>query len=515
MKRLIFICILFLSVVKTEASFYLSMQESDRNFFTKESVRRTLFVCNDVLENKEIIVQWNTSVFSAVIQEGKEKMKLGELEGIPLKLTLEMPEVKRRAPITLKVQIVCDGKVEVERQWDYSVFPQNISEPLKSILKNKEIGIFDSSGKMKKILSGLEIPFTPLSNQLNVGAFKGDLIIIGPEEISRDLEGILLILEDKVHEGVSVVSFQEEFDIEDQFLVPLNNIAIRPLEIKNITILSQNHPIFSGLTEDDFSNWREDEVVTRFPLIKPVKGNFRILAEGDLSTAVLLEVILGKGRFVFCQLPVINKFQGEPIAQVLFANLLRYAFIEQKPLQPVVIYGTQEAKTMKVLNSLNVAKDTTGKSDFIIVCIDENSKESIEKLKKRAASHISEVTKNDGAILLFASFPEAVDFLAIKEKIKAMNIAPEGQQKIYYRHEEIIILGRENPLLWGMNEDEIELLMRKGKMFKFQSNNSDIVVCQSLFDDDDMNLRIISQLLTNLGMRIEKEVASEETDLKQ
>ncbi|MBU1766647.1 MAG: hypothetical protein KJ648_00875, partial [Candidatus Omnitrophica bacterium] len=485
-------------------------KESDRNFFSKEQIECTLFICNDTLEANNIIVKWKTSVFSAVIQEGEEKIELGELEGKAVQITLEMPEVKHRSPFVLKVQIICDEKVEVEKQWDYSVFPENISDTIKNILKNKEIGVFDSPGKIKQIFNEYEIPFTSLTNQLSTQTFEGDLIIIGPEENARQLINILPILKDKTTEGISVISFQKEWDIEDQFLISLTNISTQPLEIKKIEILSPDHPVFTELNENDLSNWREDEVVTNFPLIKPIKGNFRILAEAEFSTSALSEVILGEGKFIFCQLQVIDKFQSEPIAQTLFANLIRYALIKQEPLQSAVIYGNPETGIMEILNSLSVAKDTTGDSNFVIACIDEDSEEFIKKLQTQASSHIKEITKNGGLILIFATFPDAVVLLGIKEDIKRMKIAPLGQQRIYYRHEEIIALDNSSPLLWGISEDESNLLMKRGKMFKLQFGNADVVICQSLFNEvDPVSIRTMSQLITNFGIKIEKDVVNE------
>jgi len=515
MKRLFFIVILLLAVAKADASVSLSMGESGHNFFAKEEVTRTLFICNEMLEPKDITVRWKTSVFSAVIQEGEEKIELRELQGKTIQLTLEMPEVKQRSPITLKVQVICDGKLEAEKQWDCSVFPQNISDTIKNILKNKKLGLIDSSGEIKQIFDEFEIPFIPITNQLSIGAFHGDLIIIGPEEDPRMMLTLLSSIENKVADGTSVISFQEKMDMEDEsdIPIPLTNISPLPLDIKNITILSPNHPVFTGLTGDNFNNWREDGVVTRFPLIKPTKGNFRVLAEADLSTAAILELISGEGKFIFCQLEVIDKFWEEPIVQKLFENIIRYALIKQEPLQSAVIYGNPEIDIMKILNSLSIAQDITGKSDIIIICLGKETDDTPKK--EPMPPHIKETIEKGGTILIFASFPNAVDFLGIKKNIKQMKVAPIGQQRIYYRHEEIIALDKKNPLLMGINENEIDLLMRRGKMYKFQLDNADIVVCQSSFDEDNpVSLRIISQLLTNLGIKIEKEVINEETNFE-
>lgn len=515
MKRLIFIAILFLIFAKVEASISLSLGESDHNFFAKDTIGRTLLICNDGLEPKDIIVSWNTSVFSAVIQKDEKKIALGELAGKDLHLVLEMPGVKQRSPITLTVQVICDGKLEAEKQWEYSIFPRNISDTVKNIIKNRKLGLIDFSGKIKRILNESEIPFTSLTNQLSIGAFQGDLIIIGPKEEPRMMPTLLSSVENKVADGISVISFQEKMEIGDQFIIPLTNLSPLPLNIKDITILSPNHPLFTGLTGNDFNNWRENGIVTSFPLIKPDKGNFRILAEADLSTTALLETFSGEGKFIFCQLPVIDKFNSEPIAQALFVNLIRYALVKQETMQPAVIHGNTETEMIEILNSLSVTQDITGKSNIAIICLDEKSEEIPHKEPTPIPPHIKEIIEKGGIILVFASLPKAVDFLRIKENIKRMRIAPATQQRIYRPSEDIIALEKGNPLLWGLDESGINLLIREGKMYKFQVGNANVIICQSSFyKDNPENFGVLSQLLTNLGIKIEKEAINEETNFE-
>ena len=501
MKRLLLIAMLLLPLGKAEASFSLSVVEPDHNFFSGEEIERTLLIGNDTLETKQLVLRWETLVPPAVIQQGEEKIVLEELQSKALQLTLKMPGVKRRATLVWKVQLLCDEKLEVEKRFNYSIFPGGIPVNIKNILAGKKLGLLDSSGKAGEILEDLKVPLTRLSSQLSLDSFEGDLVIIGPEEDPNELLNALLAFEDRVTQGLSVVCFQQRMDI-DNFLIPLINLSPQPLELRKPSIVSPGHPVFTGLNENDLSNWREDGVVSHFSIMKPVKGNFRILTEGDLSTALLLEVASGRGRFIFCQLMVIDKFHPEPVAQALFVNLLRYALTEQRPLQPVAIYGDPETEIMKILGSLNVA--TIDKSTIIIICVSEESRGFIKEHQPQISSHIKGLIQSGGRVLIFATFPEAIDLLGIKWKMEDMEIVPLEPRARGHRDEGIFVLDRESSLFWGMSEDEIQLLTGSGRMVKFALGNAEVIVCQSLFNKDDLvSLSVLCQLLTNLGVKIE------------
>lgn len=409
-----------------------------------------------------------------------------------------MPRVQRRATLVWKIQLLCDEKLEVEKRVNYSIFQQDVPADIKNILAGKKLGLFDSSGRVREILKDLKVPFIQLSSQLSLKSFGGDLVIIGPEEDSSELLNALLTLKDKVTQGLSVICFQHRIDI-DNFLIPLRNLSLQPVGIRKLSIVSPGHPVFVGLNENDLSNWREDGVVSHFPIMKPVKGNFRILTEGDLSTTLLLEVPSGQGRFIFCQLAAIDKFHLEPVAQVLFTNLVRYALAEQKPLQPVAIYGDPGTEVMKILNSLNVA--TIDESSIIIICITQETRDFIKEYQPQMSSHIKGIIQSGGSVLIFATFAEAIDLLGIEWKVKDMKIIkPRGRG---HQDEGIIALGRESSLFWGMSEDEIKLLTRSGRMVKFPLGNAEVIVCQSLFNkDDQISFSALYHLLTNLGVEI-------------
>ena len=86
-----------------------------------------------------------------------------------------------------------------------------------------------------------------------------------------------------------------------------------------------------ALAAKTFAIGGETIYVTRLNLIKPTEGNFRpVLAYGNATTpsadrTPLVEVFHGRGGYVVSQMLLVEKFDSEPVASRLLANILNYA----------------------------------------------------------------------------------------------------------------------------------------------------------------------------------------------
>ena len=84
---------------------------------------------------------------------------------------------------------------------------------------------------------------------------------------------------------------------------------------------------------DRFSEWGDDNVVTTYTIIKPQLGAMRALVDCgfDLQETPLLEAAGGKGRLMFCQIDVTNRYGVDPVSTQLVNNLLSYMSSVQPP----------------------------------------------------------------------------------------------------------------------------------------------------------------------------------------
>jgi len=77
---------------------------------------------------------------------------------------------------------------------------------------------------------------------------------------------------------------------------------------------------------DRTTEWGNDNVVTTFTYIKPQLGATRALVDCgfDLQETPLLEAAGGRGRLLFCQIDVTNRYGVDPVSTILVNNMLRY-----------------------------------------------------------------------------------------------------------------------------------------------------------------------------------------------
>jgi len=487
--------LLFSYLVKAEQDILsLAIDEIDHNFFSGEEIERTLLVRNDSFQKKLANIRWQILAPPAVIQKGEKNIEISSLGCRELKISLEMPQVKRRTQLVWKIQLFSEEEMKLEKLVYYSLFPRD-TIIIRKIIAKRKIGILDPAGKITRIFEELKVPSFPLSSQLSIETCQAELVIIS-SETGSDLPLVMSILKDKVRQGMSVICFESESDIG---LFPVEIHSPLLLQITSSVILGPGHPIFTGLSENNLNNWREDGLISRLALSRPIKGNFKTLLEEPNSNVLLLEVPYGLGKFIFCNLLIIDKFNSEPAAQLLLENLLRYGLMETKPMQPAVVYGDPESEFVKALDSVGVdifrGKITDPK--VVLICLDEESRGVLQEQLAVITSSLVKLIQEGGSILIFSPFNEAIAFLE--------EIVPRQIWVREYSEESVAVFDKEKPLLWGMNQKEVEFLLRYGKISGFLLGRAEVIVCQTKFKPDEViSQRTLSQLLTNSGVEINR-----------
>ena len=84
------------------------------------------------------------------------------------------------------------------------------------------------------------------------------------------------------------------------------------------------HPILKGLDSWDFHFWAADHVVAKGSYTRPPGGSFVNLLDGSgdherglncaMDWSQLMECWRGQGSYLLCQLPLVEKYDVEPMA---------------------------------------------------------------------------------------------------------------------------------------------------------------------------------------------------------
>ncbi len=189
----------------------------------------------------------------------------------------------------------------------------------------------------------------------------GDLLLI-PRHCLRtftdDRQLNLRLLEEMgldklIEDGLRVIVFEQNLPN----ILGVNTEDTRP---RRVFMAAKGHPVFDGLEPSDLTYWSGDadlcdsfspitmserefpdrvwhtsnlNAVASKPLIRPQVGAARALAVNgfDLGESPLLEVAKGKGRILFCQMDVTNRYGVDPAATRLVDNILRYMTSVEPP----------------------------------------------------------------------------------------------------------------------------------------------------------------------------------------
>ncbi|MBN1863606.1 MAG: hypothetical protein JW808_01760 [Victivallales bacterium] len=127
-------------------------------------------------------------------------------------------------------------------------------------------------------------------------------------------------------------------------------------------------PLFKGLKGDDFKFWRGDReklldwnVVSLNNYLIPCSGNFvpLLMAGGPdgLVYSPMIEFFIGKGSIIGCQVLLTEKLGREPVADILFRNLLSYAMDKEvgRPLETAGLVAGDDMDGVALLRQAGVA----------------------------------------------------------------------------------------------------------------------------------------------------------------
>jgi beta-galactosidase len=343
----------------------------DHLYYAGAPVRKAAIVLNDYDDPAMVDGQWQLldaagkAVLSGPI---KGTVEAGKRAVTDFPIQFAAPAVTERTDYTLTIKLTANLPGTLEDRFAITVFPPHKPKPLSFAGKiwrlnasydrtddhkhsewNKETEQFlQAIGVQSQLVPGLK--------QFGATATPepGDLLIIprrylesgsdGPQFNARLLEE--MNIDQLVERGLRVIVLEQ--DTPNVF--GMNTEDMRP---RRVFMAAAGHPIFSGLQPSDLTYWTGDSSLqlaaspitmsaNEFPdriahvsntnavasrtLVRPQVGAVRALAVSgfDLQESPLLEVTRGKGRILFCQMDVSNRYGTDPAATQLVDNMFEY-----------------------------------------------------------------------------------------------------------------------------------------------------------------------------------------------
>jgi hypothetical protein len=502
----------------------------DHNYFEGELIEKSGIIVNDTFHDIKGEIEWQLidNNNKIITDERKEVfVKQGEILFYPIKFNA--PKVKEKS----KFYIIGRFKTEnetLEDKFSISVFSQS------SFSFDKKIALIDSIGETKSILDKMGVPYDIVNFEtIDRGLHslsKYPLLIIGKNSYPQAVEMFNkhMRIDETIKEGLNVVILEQT----NRYVAGLK---LHNLNSRNVFIRDKSNPLFSGLSNEDLSDWRGESkmlpsyppwkegldftqenyckngqlnsfgerrfwhwsnkgMVATFCFEKPQIGNFKVLLENgfDLLYTPMCEFYYGKGRILFSQLDLIDHYEIEPVANLILNRIIKeYSGPSKKSFYPVCYIGDR-----KLLDDLKFEfkEGFDGKILYITEKVKEipDIKDKIEKFLEK------------GGIILTCIKEELLPILPVKPEVLKMNVykteVPDyeifsgiGISDFYFqgikeincvKYEKGII---SNPGIIGV------IPYKEGKIIFIQIDQDDF----SNFWQKSKILRIFSTILTNIG----------------
>jgi len=200
-------------------------------------------------------------------------------------------------------------------------------------LKKKGLAVYDPSGETSALLKRLQVPFQPVQT---LDALPADVkvLLVGSDAVKPD-QTTSTRLAAYASKGRSVIVLDQAHPLKYQ-AIP-GDIELAPRTKKNefgtevptaegrtAFIEDTSHPALKGLKDKDFFTWGPGHLVFRNAYVKPTRGGKSLVQCGPrLEYSALVEVSVGQGIMVLCQLDMGDKLAQNPVAQQVLLNLIR------------------------------------------------------------------------------------------------------------------------------------------------------------------------------------------------
>jgi hypothetical protein len=318
----------------------------DHTFHPGESVEKQLTVVNNSRATVACECEWSLGLPRPIGGSKSNSIPAGDQERIPLRF--DLPDTLGAGSYQLTATVRFGGGETQKDTFTVSVLPRPANVP-----NGARVALFDPRGETSKLLIGLNVKFQKVEVSADLSGY--DLLIVGKEALTADGPGPDV---SRVRDGLKVIVFEQTAKVlEERF-----GFRVTEHGLRQVFRRVPDHPLLAGLEADHLRDWRG--LATLLPprlkytlrprygptvkwcgidvtrpwrcgcrgnvasvlIEKPARGDFLPILDGGygLQYSPLLEHREGQGMVLFCQADVTGRTEGEPAADTLTRNILRY-----------------------------------------------------------------------------------------------------------------------------------------------------------------------------------------------
>jgi beta-galactosidase len=337
-----------------------SVHNKDHLFVSGARVEKRVVVLNDHFREIPLSGRWELvpAAGGGAVRSGELAAKVPagarSLEALPI--AFEAPVVERRTDYLLRVRFEAPVKGELADEFAITVFPDERA-PLAQLRRKVWYVAADEAGTPDGFIAATGLRAEPL----RVGGARpgvDDIVLVLRGALQPGAAGAAVL---KAHDIDGLVERGLRLLVLEQSAPDVFGMRTESVRPRRVFVAAEGHPVLAGLAASDFTYWtgasdleadvpvRNTPDLRKFPeriwhvsnensvasrtLYRPhVGANRALLVSGfDLQETPLLETARGRGRIVFCQLDVSNRYGIDPVATRVVDNLFRYLATAERP----------------------------------------------------------------------------------------------------------------------------------------------------------------------------------------
>ena len=318
--------------------------EVQHHGFGGRTIERRYAVLQDLFRTCDMTFRWTLRRKDGTRLDGGEdrrSMASGTTHrGV---LRVKLPEVEARTVCTLVLELQSDGEMVMAEEREMAVWPDT---PPRVGVSKRAVALYQPEDESPKaehpgrsaadVLQDAGVVFDRVADlavfadptRASVHASPDTLLVIAEDALNESNRADFRALEGFVERGGRVLVLHQTVTPPG---LPAKTTIDREHWASQCYIRAGNHPIVAGLTDWDFHFWAKDRTVARGGCTKPTSGAATpILDSGEINQGKglewsgLMEQYRGSGLYMLCQLPVIAKYNDEPMAREVLARMLSY-----------------------------------------------------------------------------------------------------------------------------------------------------------------------------------------------
>lgn len=336
----------------------LAVREQTRRCYAGNEIMRTVDIQNDAFCAQQLTFAW---WWGGTNDRGEERLSLPPCASTSRRLRLRAPDVSTPTVATLTLNLAQNGRTLGRVEQQVRVYPRSTgTEAVAGAVR------FDPSGRTAAALAAAGLRAARVADPMSLPEGTRALVI-GAEALTAGEVPWAESLASFVAAGGSVLCL-EQSTYPDHWL-PVE-VAIDPDHASPAAFIrARSHRALANVTDEDLRFWSPDAVVARRSLVKPNRGNLVPLIDAGgirgsiddrngLTWVPLLELPFGRGRYLLCQLPLVERAAVEPAAAILLRDLVRYAASASPCAQSRLAVVTDPNSSLKqALDSLGATYD--------------------------------------------------------------------------------------------------------------------------------------------------------------